>query len=57
MKKMIMGGMIVGSTIGGFVPYLWTSNVFSFSSVLLTAVGGIAGIYGGLKLARYLGMD
>lgn len=35
----------VGSTIGGFIPTLWGASLFSGWSVLLTAVGGIAGIY------------
>jgi hypothetical protein len=56
MKKMIMGGMIIGSTIGGGLPVLWNPNgFFSFSSVFLSAAGGFVGIYCGFKLAKYLG--
>lgn len=45
--------MVVGSAIGGYVPVLWGGSLFSLSSVLLTALGGLAGIWAGLKLSRY----
>ena len=50
-KPMIWIGMFIGSTIGGFIPSLWGSNFLSFSSILLTAVGGIIGIWLGFKLS------
>ncbi|HVW71648.1 MAG TPA: hypothetical protein VHB93_00665 [Candidatus Paceibacterota bacterium] len=51
-KTLVWGGMIVGSSVGGLLPYLWGNyNFFSFSSVVLTAVGGIVGIWIGWKLA------
>jgi hypothetical protein len=56
MKKMIWGGMAVGSTIGGTIPFLWTLNTFSFSSIFLTAIGGVIGIWAGYKLGKYLGV-
>ncbi len=56
MKTFIWGGMAIGSTLGGFIPLLWNSSVFSFSSIILTAVGGVAGIWGGMQLARFLGL-
>ena len=43
--------MIVGSTIGGAIPTLWGAGFFSFSSIILTAVGGIVGIWLGFKLS------
>lgn len=54
---MVWGGMFVGSAIGGFLPTLWGDNsFFSFSGVVLTAVGGMAGIYIGFKLGRMMGL-
>lgn len=44
--------MAVGSTIGGYIPALWGAGFFSFSSVILTAVGGILGIWLGYKLSN-----
>lgn len=52
-KSAIWIGMIVGSSIGGFIPTLWGDNFISFTSVILTAVGGLIGIYLGFKLSEY----
>lgn len=49
-KTLIYAGLILGSTIGGFLPALWGAGAFSFSGVILSALGGIAGIYLGFKL-------
>ena len=53
---MIWSGMTIGTVVGGTVPFLWTLNTFSFSSVICTAVGGFLGIYCGYKLAKYMGL-
>ncbi len=52
-KSAIWIGMSVGSFIGGFIPTLWGDNFISFTSVTLTAVGGIIGIYVAYKLTEY----
>lgn len=52
MKQMIWIGMIAGSTIGGFIPSLWGASVLSFSSILLSALGAMAGIYVAYKMTR-----
>jgi hypothetical protein len=44
--------MVVGSAIGGYIPLLWGGSLFSFTSIILTAVGGIAGIYAGFKVGN-----
>lgn len=49
---MIWGGMIVGSTIGSFLPMLWGAGELSMSSIILAAVGGFAGIYVGYKMSQ-----
>jgi hypothetical protein len=51
-RALIWIGLFVGSTIGGFIPALWGAGVFSFSSILLSAIGGIAGIWAGFKLSN-----
>lgn len=53
-KKLIWGGMFIGSAIGGYFPLLWGDSVFSFSSVILTAIGGFLGIWVGFKLGQML---
>ncbi|MDB5260449.1 MAG: hypothetical protein JWN37_680 [Candidatus Nomurabacteria bacterium] len=46
-KGAIWWGMIIGSTIGGFIPSLWGANLFSLSGVVLAAAGGFIGIWVG----------
>jgi len=46
-------GMVIGSAIGSFIPTLWGDGFISFTSVVLTAVGGIIGIYIGFKISEY----
>ncbi len=58
MKKFIWIGLGIGSTIGGTLPVLWdsTAGFFSFSSVILSAIGGLIGIWAGFKLGKYFGV-
>ncbi len=53
-KSLIWGGMFVGSTIGGSLPYFWNGDFFAYS--LWSALGGFAGIYVGFKLAKATGV-
>ena len=53
-KTFVMTGLFLGSIIGGYVPMLWGGSVFSFSSILLSGVGGLMGIWFGLKIANRL---
>ncbi len=44
--------MFIGSTLGGSVPLLWGSGFLSGSSILFSALGGLAGIYAGFKIGQ-----
>jgi len=48
---MVWVGMVCGSIIGGYLPLLWGGSLFSFTSVLLTALGGFLGIYLGFRIS------
>jgi hypothetical protein len=37
-------GVFIGSTIGGFIPMLWGADLYSFSPILFSGIGGIIGI-------------
>ena len=45
--------MSIGSLIGSYIPALWGESMFSMSSIILTAVGGLVGIWAGFKLTAY----
>jgi hypothetical protein len=49
MQARIWLGILIGSTIGGFIPALWGAGLFSYSSVLLSGIGGLAGLWLGYK--------
>ena len=51
-KSLIWIGVFVGSTVGGSLPMLWGGGFMSMSSVILSTVGGLAGIWGGFKLSQ-----
>ena len=39
-----------GTLAGGFVPALWGSSSLSLASVVTAALGGVAGLWVGLRL-------
>ena len=51
-KRLITLLTFVGGTIGGYLPVLWGGSAFSFSSILLSAVGAVVGIYFGWKMTQ-----
>ncbi|MFI5260526.1 MAG: hypothetical protein ACHQU0_01910 [Candidatus Paceibacteria bacterium] len=53
-KGLIWGGMFVGSTIGSLAPFLWGGDIMS--STIWGAIGGLAGIWAGFKLAKGSGL-
>jgi hypothetical protein len=44
-RKIIMICMFIGSAIGGYIPTFFGADVFSFSSILGTTIGGFLGIW------------
>jgi uncharacterized membrane protein YeaQ/YmgE (transglycosylase-associated protein family) len=53
-KKIVMLGLFVGSTIGGFIPELWGADMFSLSGFVWSFIGGIAGIWAGYRVSQSL---
>ena len=51
-SKLIWLGLFLGSTIGGFIPSLWDSGIFSMAGVIGSAVGGFLGIWAGYRLGE-----
>lgn len=52
-NSLIWIGAGIGSTVGGFLPSLWGAGMLSFSSIILSTIGGLGGIWLGYKLSRY----
>ena len=51
-SRLIWIGLFVGSAVGGYVPALWGAGMLSFSSVIGSAIGGVAGIWLGYRLGE-----
>ena len=51
-KKLVWFGMFVGSTVGSYIPTLWGSDLFSFSSIIFSAIGAMLGIYICFKISK-----
>lgn len=49
-KTLVWIGLFIGSTIGSMIPSIWGAGIFSISSILLSALGGLVGIFLGFKL-------
>jgi uncharacterized membrane protein YeaQ/YmgE (transglycosylase-associated protein family) len=45
MRARIWVGVLVGSTVGGFIPQLWGADMFSYSSVLFSCLGAFTGLW------------
>jgi hypothetical protein len=45
-------GIFVGSTIGSIIPEMWGASIFSFSSIIFSALGAFAGLYIGFKMTQ-----
>jgi hypothetical protein len=53
-KKLIWVGLFIGSTLGGMLPALWGGDMLSISGILLSAVGGVIGIWAGYRIGENL---
>ncbi|MEI7513326.1 MAG: hypothetical protein WCJ74_01760 [bacterium] len=51
-KSIIWLFMFIGSTIGGYIPSLWGAGFLSFSGIILTALGGLLGIWLGFRISN-----
>lgn len=51
-KKIIWLFAIAGSVAGGCVPNLWHASALSFSGLVFSTIGGLAGIRLGYRITR-----
>jgi hypothetical protein len=55
-KTVVWFGVLVGSALGGYVPSLFGAEMFSMWGLLGSTVGGVAGVFIGIKLSDNLGL-
>lgn len=53
-KRVLWLCMLAGSTVGGFLPELWGASAFGASSLLLSAIGAIAGVLVAARISESL---
>lgn len=54
-RKLIWLGVAVGGTAGAYLPTLWgDADVFGVTSILMSAVGSIIGLWLGFKTAKMI---
>jgi hypothetical protein len=53
-KKFIWLGLFLGSIIGSYVPTIWGTGIFSFTSILFGMLGGAVGIWLGFKIGQLI---
>jgi uncharacterized membrane protein YeaQ/YmgE (transglycosylase-associated protein family) len=51
-KRVLWLCLLVGSTVGGFVPELWGASALGAASLLLSAVGAIAGVFVAARISE-----
>jgi len=52
-KGLIWIFMFIGSIVGAYVPQIWGAGMFSMSSVFLSGLGALAGLWIGFKLSNW----
>jgi uncharacterized membrane protein YeaQ/YmgE (transglycosylase-associated protein family) len=51
-RAFIWVAILIGSTIGGAIPELWGSEMLSFTSLLLSSIGALIGLWIAFKMAH-----
>jgi len=44
--------LIIGSSVGAYIPMIWGGGIFSMSSIIFSTIGGILGIWIALKIGN-----
>jgi predicted MFS family arabinose efflux permease len=49
-RTLVWVAILTGSTIGGVIPELWGAEMLSFTSLLLSGIGGLVGLWIAFKM-------
>ena len=53
-KTMVRLGILVGSTVGGYIPTFWGAEMLSFSTLFGSLIGGLLGVWVAYKIDQLL---
>jgi hypothetical protein len=42
----------LGTVVGGFIPILWGASSLGLESLLFSGIGGVAGVFAGMRIAE-----
>ena len=49
-RALIWVAILIGSTIGGGIPELWGAEMLSYTSLILSGVGALVGLWIAIKM-------
>jgi len=52
-KTLIFLGLFTGYLVGGYIPVLFGDSMFSYLSVITSALGAILGVWVGYKISKF----
>ncbi|MEP7340512.1 MAG: hypothetical protein ABI977_22460 [Acidobacteriota bacterium] len=50
LKAMVRIGILIGSTVGGYIPVIWGAEMLSLSSLFGSLLGGLLGVWIAYKI-------
>ena len=53
-KRVLWMCLLVGSTVGGMLPEAWGASAFGVASVMLSALGAVAGVWVAARISESL---
>lgn len=56
-KTLIWAGLVIGSSLGSYLPTLFGQDMFSGWAILWSAIGSILGVWAGYKIGQNYSME
>ena len=53
-KRMLWMCLLVGSTVGGFVPETWGASAFGVASIVGSGIGAIVGVWAAARISAFV---
>ena len=52
-KTLVRLGILIGSTVGGYIPTFWGAEMISFSALFGSLIGGVFGVWVAYKIDQH----